>query len=87
MGGHIHYYMRSKPMNNGKVVNSFENGTVYVVSTGTNGNHNDIGEESYAEKRFKDGQFYQHMDIDRNILKYTTYNQEGNIVDEFSIVK
>lgn len=87
MGGHIHYYMRSKPMNNGKVVNSFKDGTVYVVSIGTTGNHDDIGEEPYAEKRFKDGQFYQYMEIDNNVLKYTTYNKEGNIVDDFSIVK
>ncbi len=87
MGGHIHYYMRSKPMNNGNVVNAFEDGTVYVVSIGTNGNHDDIGEEPYAVKRYKDGQFYQHMKIENNVLKYTSYNKEGDIADEFSIVK
>ena len=38
MSGHIHYYMRSKPMNNGKVVDSFKKGTVYTVSIGTHGN-------------------------------------------------
>lgn len=87
MGGHIHYYMRSKPMNNGKVVSSFSEGTVYAVSIGTNANHDDIGEEPYAEIRHKDGQFYQHMDIDDNVLKYTSYDKEGNIADEFSIKK
>jgi len=87
MSGHIHYYMRSKPMNNGKVVKSFKDGTVYAISIGTNGNHDDIGEEPYAEKRYKDGQFYQYMAIDKNVLKYTTYNKEGKIVDEFTIKK
>jgi predicted phosphodiesterase len=87
MAGHIHYYMRSKPINNGKVVDSFNKGTVYAVSIGTNGNHDDIGEESYAETRYKDGQFYQHMTLTDTFLKYTTYNQDGKIVDEFVIKK
>jgi hypothetical protein len=87
MSGHIHYYMRSKPINHGKVVDSFNQGTVYAVSIGTNGNHDDIGQEPYAETRFKDGQFYQHMEIKDRVLKYTTYNKEGKIVDELLIDK
>jgi hypothetical protein len=87
MSGHIHYYMRSKPMNNGKVVDSFKDGTVYAVSIGTNGNHDDIGEEPYAEKRFKKGQFYQYVTLTDKTLKYTTYNQDGEIVDELLIKK
>jgi hypothetical protein len=87
MSGHIHYYMRSKPINNGKVVKSFKEGTIYTVSIGTTGNHDDIGQEPYAEKRFKDGQFYQHIAIDNNSLKYTVYNQENEIVDELLIEK
>lgn len=87
MSGHIHYYMRSKPIKNGKVVDSFKDGTVYAVSIGTNGNHDNIGEEPYAEKRFKDGQFYQYMTLTDKTLKYTTYNKVGEIVDEFLIKK
>ncbi len=87
MGGHIHYYMRSKPINHGKVMKSFNEGTVYAVSIGTKGNHDDIGEESYAEKRYKAGQFYQLMEIDKNNLKYTAYSKSGEVVDMFSITK
>ncbi|AWV97065.1 purple acid phosphatase family protein [Arcticibacterium luteifluviistationis] len=87
MSGHIHYYMRTKPMNAGKVVNSFKEGTVYAVSIGTHGNHDDIGQEPYAVTRYKDGQFYQHMEIKDKVLKYTTYNKEGKIVDELLIDK
>lgn len=87
MSGHIHYYMRSKPMNNGKVVDSFKDGTIYTVSIGTVGNHDNIGEEPYAEKRYKKGQYYQHMEIDNDVLKYTTYDKEGNVVDEITIEK
>ncbi len=87
ISGHIHYYMRSKPMNQGKVVDSFKDGTVYAISIGTEVKHDDIGEEPYAEKRFKEGQFYQHMAIKDSVLKYTTYNKVGEIVDAFEIKK
>ena len=87
MSGHIHYYMRSKPMKGGEVVHAFEDGTVYTVSIGTHGNHDDIGEEPYAQVRYKEGQFYQFMEIDNNVLNYTAYNQNGQIKDRFSITK
>ena len=87
MGGHIHYYMRSKPIYNGKVVDSHDKGTVYTVSIGTNGNHDDIGEENYAEQRYREGQFYQHMEIDDNVLTYTAYSNKGVIKDKFTITK
>jgi len=87
MSGHIHYYMRSKPMNNGKVVESHKDGTVYAISIGTSSRNRDIGEEPYAKVRFSEGQYYQHMEIDKNVLKYTTHNKEGKIVDHFTIKK
>lgn len=87
MSGHVHYYMRSKPMKNGEVVNSFDEGTVYATSIGTHANHDDIGEETYAEVRYKDGQFYQYMEIDNNVLNYTAYDQNAEIKDHFRIVK
>ena len=87
MSGHVHYYMRSKPMNNGEVVNSYEEGTVYTTSIGTHGNHKEIGEEPYAEVRYKEGQFYQHLEIDNNVLSYTSYDQDGAIKDQFTITK
>lgn len=68
-------------------MDSFKDGTIYAVSIGTNGNHDDIGEEPYAEKRFKEGQFYQYMTLTDKTLKYTTYNKVGEIVDEFIINK
>ncbi len=87
MSGHIHYYMRSKPINNGEVVASFEKGTIYTISVGTNANHDDIGEEPYAEKRFKEGLFYQHMAIKDDVLQYKAFNDSGEIVDAFEIKK
>lgn len=87
MGGHIHYYMRSKPMHNGQVVNSPEKGTVYAISIGTSGRHESIGEEPYAEVRFAEGPFYQHMNIEGKRLTYQTFDQEGKLKDELIIQK
>ena len=87
MGGHVHYYMRSKPVRNGKVVSTFEEGTVYAISVGVESDHDNIGEEAYAEKRYKEGPFYQLMEINNTTLTYTAYNEEGHIKDQFSIDK
>ncbi len=87
MGGHIHYYMRSQPMFNSKVVDSFDKGTVYAISIGIPGNHDTIGEEPYAVKRYAEGYFYQRMEIDGKVLKYTSVDSNGATTDEFVIKK
>ncbi len=87
MSGHIHYYMRSKPMKGGKVVDNYNEGTAYVVSIGTNGSHNDIGEEPYAVTRYKEGLLYQYINIDGNVMKYTVYNKDGEVKDEYTVKK
>lgn len=87
MGGHIHYYMRSHPMRNGKVADSFETGTVYAISISIPANHENMTAESYAVKQYPSGYFYQHMEIDGNSLKYTAYDENGVVRDEFSISK
>lgn len=87
MGGHIHYYMRSKPMRNGRVVSSFEQGTVYTISISIPARHETIGSEPYAASRYPEGYFYQHMAIDGKSLRYTTYDQHGVVRDQFTIDK
>jgi hypothetical protein len=89
MGGHIHYYMRSKPMLNGKVVNSSDKGTIYTISIGIPSNREDheMSPEPYAQVRYGKGQFYQLLEINKGTLKYTTYDSEGKIKDEFVIQK
>lgn len=87
MGGHVHYYMRTKPMSNGNVVDSFADGTVYTISIGIPSRHGTMGEEPYAEVRYGEGPFYQHMDIQDNTLTYTVYDQNGAIRDQLTIAK
>ena len=87
MGGHIHYYMRSKPMFNGKVVDSFNKGTVYAISISIPSRHDNMVAEPYAVKQYDQGYFYQRMEIDGNVLKYTTVDSYGKVKDGFTINK
>jgi len=86
-GGHIHYYMRSKPMKGGEVVDSYNNGTAYVISIGIPSRNRDIGEEPYAAVRFSEGQYYQYISINGNELTYTAFDSEGKVADSFNINK
>lgn len=87
MGGHIHYYMRSRPMFNGKIVDSFDKGTVYAISISIPSRHDAMVAEPYAMKQYKEGYFYQRMEIDGKILKYTAVDSDGDVKDEFVIHK
>lgn len=87
MGGHIHYYMRSKPMFDGKVVDDFAKGTVYAISISIPSKHDKMTAEPYAVKQYGEGYFYQHMEIDGNVLKYTAIDSNGEIKDELTIRK
>jgi hypothetical protein len=87
MSGHIHYYMRSNPMKAGKVVQSYNDGTAYVISVGIPTNPHPITDEPYAAVRNTDGDLYQYMKIDGNQLTYTAVNSANKLIDSFSIKK
>lgn len=87
MGGHVHYYMRSNPMKDGRVVSSSAEGTVYTISISIPWKHDVITEEPYAVLQYPEGYFYQLMELDDHSLKYTSYDQHGKIRDQFSIEK
>ena len=87
MGGHIHYYMRSRPMNNGKVVDSFSKGTVYAISISIPSSHDNMTAEPYAVQQFDRGYFYQRMEIKGNVLTYSAVDANGAVKDEFQIRK
>lgn len=86
-GGHIHYYMRSKPMNAGVATDSYKKGTVYVISIGIPSHHENIGEEPYAAVRYGEGQFYQYLKVEGNKLTFKTFDAEGKVADSFIIKK
>tara|TARA_R110001592_G_scaffold238127_1_gene497577 strand:- start:152759 stop:154561 length:1803 start_codon:yes stop_codon:yes gene_type:complete len=87
MGGHFHYYMRSKPINNGQIVKNPEDGTIYWISVGTTGKNKDVETGSYAEIQFQADHLYQYITIDGKTMKAQTINVDGEKVDQFSINK
>ena len=86
-GGHFHYYMRSKPLNNGNVVNSFKEGTTYVISLGIPGRKVVLDNEPYAAVTEHNGWLYQHIEIDGKKLDFQSINFDGNLIDRFEIDK
>jgi hypothetical protein len=86
-GGHIHYYMRSKPMKAGKVVDSYNDGTAYIISIGIPSKTENYTDEPYAEVRKMEGQYYQYLTLDGNHLTYSAYDSNNKIVDSFKIIK
>jgi len=87
MSGHTHYYMRSLPIFKEELVEHHAQGTVYVISVGIPGNHENMPEEEYAEVRDGQGWLYQHMEIVGDRLIYKSLDINGNIKDEFVIEK
>lgn len=49
----------------------------------------EVGTFTYHDwsDQYAEGYFYQHMQIDGGILKYTAYDQDGNVRDVFTLTK
>jgi len=87
--GHDHAYLRSFPMKAQKPVQSFADGTVYLVAvSGTK--FYEQGAYDYTAKGFVKTSTYQVIDIEttpKNKLSYRSYDIDGNVKDEFVIEK
>ncbi|MEI6275641.1 MAG: metallophosphoesterase family protein [Prolixibacteraceae bacterium] len=86
-GGHIHYYMRSKPMKEGKVVSSYKDGTAYIISVGIPNRDRNLTEEPYAEVRNAAGHLYQYVKIDGDKLYFESVNFQDKLIDQFQLNK
>lgn len=87
MSGHIHYYMRSKPMKGGQVVSSYNDGTAYLISVGIPTRNQPITDEPYAMVRNTQGHLYQYLKINGNELSFVSANANNEVVDSFKIQK
>ncbi|MEN8139575.1 MAG: metallophosphoesterase, partial [Bacteroidota bacterium] len=86
--GHVHYYMRSKPMYAEKVVKSPSEGTIYLISISTHGRKLKLEDKDFVEVRYSDGDYYyQKIDINEAKLTFKTINSKGEIKDSFEIIK
>lgn len=87
MSGHMHYYLRTKPMFGDKEMASPAKGTIYLMSISIPGKQERWPKEDYAVVRYKDGPLYQHVSIKGNTLYYKCYNPAGEVKDELTITK
>jgi hypothetical protein len=74
-------------MKDGQVVDSYNDGTAYIISLGIPGRREEISDEPYAAVREQDCWLYQHIQIDGNWLFYQSVNFDGEVIDEFEIIK
>jgi len=87
MSGHVHYYMRSKPMFNQKPVKSPANGTIYLISIAVPNRDQEMPKREWVQKRFGGEMLYQTFDINGDELVYRALNIDGQVRDELKIKK
>jgi hypothetical protein len=87
MSGHLHYYLRTRPMFDNKPAANASKGTIYTMSVSIPGKQEEWLPEDYAVVRYPGGPLYQHISIKDNILTYQCLDPDGKIRDAFEIVK
>ena len=85
--GHVHYYMRSKPMYAEKPVETPAEGTIYIISIAIPNADKEMPDTNFVQKRFGGEHLYLKLDIDGNELTLNAYNSEGELMDSFKINK
>ncbi|MCP4640358.1 MAG: metallophosphoesterase [bacterium] len=85
--GHVHYYLRTKPMNNLKPVASPADGTIYTISIAQSGRKYPQPKADWVEERFTGTACYPKVDIDGNRMTYRAYDIDGKVLDELVIEK
>jgi predicted phosphodiesterase len=86
MSGHVHNYLRTKPMNGEKIVSSPAGGTIYLVSIGIPDN-DPQPVLPFADAQVSGEMLYQTVSVNGNVLEYKALNIDGKIRDRVSIVK
>jgi acid phosphatase type 7 len=86
MSGHVHNYLRTKPMKNEKPVASASEGTVYLVSVAIPDN-DPQPPLPYAASQVSGEMLYQKVTISGNKLDYKAMNIDGAVRDQLIITK
>ncbi len=85
--GHVHYYLRTKPMRNLQPVADAADGTIYTISIAQSGRRYPLPEAEYIAKRFTGVAVYPKIDVDGSRLVYRAYDIDGKVLDELIIEK
>ena len=88
LSGHVHHYMRTLPMRDGKPVASPADGTIYLITVSLPDRDNTLPKPAYAAAlSFTGAPFYQTFSFDGNRLVSRCCSMDGKIQDEFTIAK
>jgi murein DD-endopeptidase MepM/ murein hydrolase activator NlpD len=88
LSGHVHHYLRTKPLRDGKVVDSPKDGTIYCVTISIPGDMRRMRKPEYAEiADFSKKAFCNAFTIDGNRCTMQAMDQYGNICDEVTVEK
>lgn len=87
LSGHVHKYLRTKPMFDQKPVASPAEGTVYIVSIGIPNRPLELPKKDFAAFDLTGPALYQTFDIDGDRLVYRSFDVDGDVQDELTIQK
>jgi hypothetical protein len=88
LSGHVHHYLRTKPMRGGKVVDSPKDGTIYCVTVSIPGDQRRPMQPKYADAvDFSEKAFCTGFTIDGKRCTLQTIDQLGNVTDELTVEK
>lgn len=82
--GHDHAYMRTKPMRGNEIVDSPDEGAIYLISVAGTKFYDAI-DRDYMDVIFERVMTYSLIEIDGNHLRYRAFDLEGNEVDAFEL--
>jgi acid phosphatase type 7 len=86
MSGHVHNYLRTKPMKAEKPVSSPAEGTVYLISIAIPDN-DPQARFPFAESQVSGEMLYQKVTINGSRLEYKAMNIDGVVRDQMTIIK
>ena len=88
LSGHVHHYLRTKPLRGGKPAASPADGTIYCVTISIPGDQRRMRKPDYAEVAdFSEKAFCNAFTIDGNRCTMRAMDQDGNIFDEITVEK
>jgi hypothetical protein len=88
LSGHVHYFLRTHPLKNGRRVNSPADGTIYLVTVSVRGRARSLPKPDYAAVIEDAGlPLYHVFTIDGDRLVTRSCDLDGNLRDELVVEK
>lgn len=85
--GHVHYYMRSKPIYRGKPMPEGERGTTHVVTIAIPNEKYQLPPADYAAVQLTGVALYQAVEVNGNTLTCRAVDANGKVHDAFTLTK